>query len=531
MGTCARTLTDRTAESSYFLLGLALIVGFGIAIRVPGLDWLQNVAPHFGFDFHPDVGRFIRSALDFRNERPGGYPLGMATHLFVLKKVLDKVLSANIDPVILLRAVSLCYGAATIALSGIIAKHLSNPRVGLLTATFLALSPLHVVNSIFGTADATATFWFYVVLLFGWRYLRDRKDADFVAFVASTGVSLATKFFIPLLVPITLVLCTERRRLERIFLSGLVLAGSFSIVSFFNYTPWDMVSLLRILLYDNVIITGGNSPLEQLWLYPLDSIRALGLATWLLFVVGLVYLGANWRNLLALVAITRPLGAWARAIFASPYIVPVSAFAAHAGAIVLAEVHVARHLLPFVPLFCFIAAHGFCRVTYRFGFSPWPSALLLVGVLAYQLYTVVGVIRVFDSDVRNELASQIAARVPLGEDVVTFSDYSLVLGTRRATASEEAALEFESNYFATCDLEYSRYYSAEDASEIFHAYGGQERLEFFRNLFAGNLPYKPVFEVSRKSSTLEEYLEESGVLSGLDMFTPGHCVLFERGQR
>ena len=79
----------KEGQTFHFLLMLSVITALAIAIRLPGIQWLQGVAPYFGFTFHPDALKIIGSTLNFETPTMGGYPLGMTTHLYIVKKILD----------------------------------------------------------------------------------------------------------------------------------------------------------------------------------------------------------------------------------------------------------------------------------------------------------------------------------------------------------------------------------------------------------------------------------------------------------
>lgn len=83
-------------------------------------------------------------------------------------------------------------------------------------------------------------------------------------------------------------------------------------------------------------------------------------------------------------------------------------------------------------------------------------------------------------------------------------------------------------YFITCDLEYNRYFQGADADNIFHSYGGQERLDFYRDLFSDRLDYKIVYDRVREPDSLELGLVNKGILRELGTFTPNRCLVFKR---
>ncbi len=90
--------------------------------------------------------------------------LGMATHVFLLDRLpmfIEAVREGNFqalfeasdfDLAMLLRVVTLAYAALTVPLTYLVARTIGCSRgVGLLAAALIAVTPLHVVNSHFGT--------------------------------------------------------------------------------------------------------------------------------------------------------------------------------------------------------------------------------------------------------------------------------------------------------------------------------------------------------------------------------------------
>ena len=359
----------------------------------------------------------------------------------------------------------------------------------------------------------------YVSLLFGWRSLQHRRDLDFVLFVASVGVSLAIKFFIPLLLPLTIVVWHHERRIEKAFQATLLLAGSFSAANFFNYTPWDLSRLLEMIRDENVSVVGGRTPLEQLGLYLWGTPGALGLAIWLFFAPGLAFAVARgWSD--------RPRGvsldpaAW-YSVTKAPYIVPVTALSLHFASLLAAGFHAPRHLLPFMPLMCFVAAIGFCRVSSHLGSSRTAAGGMMLALVVYQIYNAVGTEAWYTHDVRGALAAQISEVASPNHEVVSFHEYSQVRGVRRASERERAESRISSEFFVTCG-----YRTSDDQGSIFHAYREELRPDFYRDLFAERLNYHLIFEVSQKNCTLEQRLAGRRILPYMGTMSPSRCVLF-----
>jgi len=202
---------------------------------------------------------------------------------------------------------------------------------------------------------------------------------------------------------------------------------------------------------DNLTVAGGRTPLEQLGLYLWGIPRSLGLAVWLFFVVGLALAALRgWRHRLPL---TRLGPAAAYRLTRSPYIVPLSALALHFASLLAAGYHGKRHLLPFVPVMCFLAAIGFSRTSAKLGSHRVMAGAMLLTLVAYQMYNAVGVEAGYAYDIRNALAAKVSEVASPSDDVVTFTGYSLVRGSRLAEGSEATDSRISSEFFVSCDIE------------------------------------------------------------------------------
>jgi len=523
-----------TLDRKHALLWVSLftIVTIGVFVRVPGVLWMKDAAPSANHSIHPDVPKLIRVANNF-GHRPGmdGYVVGMSTHLYLVRKLLHPIFGDRLDLAILIRIISLSYGIFTIILISMIARSWRFPNnVALLGSALLAIAPLHVINSHFGTPNASATFYFYLSLFAGWGYVKTRHSLLFVLFVALIAASIAMKFFISLLAPFFIVLWlhTKGSRVEKIVTAVLVAAGSFSVFSFFNYTPWHFIELIKMIAFDNVHITGGHNAAKQIGLYLWDTISALGLATWIFFVIGLIYFIAGFsRNVTA----ELKLGSWrlfAEKVIKSPGMIFISAFVAHSVLLISAEIHGIRHLLVFIPIACLISANGLWKMVLTFKCSRVITAIILCLLISYQCYTVINLGRMYTGDLRGKMAGWINTSVKNEEKVGTFSDYSWVKGVTRLSADESNTEVHKLDYFVTCDLEYSRYFLNTNANKIFHAFGGQDRLDFYHNLFANKLEYDVVFDAVWQPIGLEQWLQEKNIISELGTFTPKRCLILKR---
>jgi hypothetical protein len=501
---------------------LALIVIGAMILRIPGMFWLVDYGPVPDYSFNTDDQRFVDLAKDFQAGMPDGYVHGMTTHLLGLRALVEPFV-AEPNLLQLLKVVTILYAALTALLMYAFAKEwrLGN-WCGVLAAFFLATAPMHVALSNFGTADVTAVFHSYLAMLLGAKYLRTRDQLWFVLAAAITGAAIAIKLFLPLLAPLFLLVIVHRGRqlFTQAITAGLVVAGAFEAVSLFSYTPQDLQKLAVVLRDENVSITAGNGPLKQAILYGWDLISAVGLpVAGLLFVAALLFGVPLVRRLPTL--LKDSLKDWRAAI--TPELLLFSGLAAHALLIVSAGIHGARHLFVFVPMACLVAAHTLTTLWTRIRWTSatrWSTASVLLG---YCVFNAIAVERLFSNDVRADLGTWVQKSLGEGKKVLTFSGWTPLKGTlfdeRAGVPSAERDV-----YVITCDLEYARYLKVRDAEQVYSAFGGQERLDFFWDTFQGKSSYQILRMFRQRPLSLEQWLIDKEVLRPIGTYVPKKCL-------
>jgi len=496
---------------------LVLIVAAGVMLRMPAVGWLADAADTKDYSFHPDDQRFVLAALDIKAPNPDGYPQGMVTQLYVAHWVVNRFTHATVLQV--LHAITILYAGLSILLTYVIARAWNMSRgVALLGAAFLSVAPLALVQSNFGTADITAMFYFYAALLAGGQYLRTQKQLWFVVLCALTGMAIAVKFFIPLFAPLALVLAVQRKgeRVVQALTAAFIVVASFQALSFFEFTPWDLKHLFYMLRDDNVVIGAAVSdivaggPVSQLGRYSWGLVSAVGIPCAILFVVGLVRWSRGLRESVLRIRRTVLGETW------QSLVTPAS------------RIHAERHVLVFVPMICIAAAQ--C-LFWLFGTGKRAIALravAIVAILGIQTSEAVAIESLYRTDVRNSLADWSAQQVSEGRQVVTLARFSKVRGSTYIATQDPQQLD-RSAYIVTCDFEYARYLPFTKAGEIFHPMGGQERLDFFRDVFVeGTSEYGIVRAFTSEPRGVLLRLVDAEILPLLGTFVPRRCYALGR---
>ncbi len=516
---------EMSARTAWLIL--ALIIAGGVMLRMPALHWLSGAAPSEDYTFHPDVNRFLLAAQDIKAPIPDGYPQGMTTQLYIVHLLAKRFTQVGLMKI--LQGITIIYAGASILLTYVVARswQMSRGRA-LLGAALFGVAPLAVVQSNFGTADVTALFFLYATLLAGGWYLRTQKQFWFVAFCVLTGMALAVKFFVPLFAPLALILAVQRKgeRLAQFLAAVFILAGSFEALSFFKYTPWDFHHLYWMLRDDNVFIASvHNGPITQLRRYSWDLVSAVGIPTALLFVVGIARWSRSLRELTVGMKNALVHNGWRSMI--TPASLFVAALSLHALLILFSSIHAQRHLLVFVPVICIAAAQTLFGLLGT-GKLMVPARVLAIAVLlGYQTSDAIAIEGLYSADIRNDMASWAAQQAAEGGKVISMVRYSNVRGSTFVPDQNPLLLD-RSSYILTCDLDYGRYLHHKNASEVFHAVGGQDRLDFFRGAFEGTSEFGIVREFRSRPRGVELRLIDAHVLARLGTFVPRRCYALGR---
>ena len=507
-----------------FWIILILILIVAASIRLPGIRWQQGINFNGSYSLHPDEMTFVKDANRFNKNSLSGYVRGFTAHIYIVKTFIEKILKKNAPLVQISRLISFTYGLLCLVLVAIMVSMVSgSPGLGLITSSFLALAPLHIMYSHIGVADSTVIFYYYLSLFLGWLHLKTKSEAAYVLFCVSMGICIAVKFFISLFVPLAILIISGERKIYKCGLAMFVLAGSFSIANFFNYSPWDFRKFIEMLAYDNVVVTAGNTLLGNVIFYLWSIPSSVGLGNIIFIIIGVTtFIIRCERNLLIKTNMSNSLNSFKRLI-RNPNSIILSGLIVQFVLVIRMGISANRHSLFLIPLVCFLAAMGFqsfCSILKR-----RKSIVFIVGlvVFSYQTYNAVGVELIYLNDIRENAVKWLDSRKIDPNKVTAYMGYSRF----RPEYSHSEDLD-GCYYFVTCDLEYGRYFISNDANKIFHAYGGQKRLKFFRDLFSNKLNFRIVQEFKQKKYTLEQLLIGFHILLPLDTYTSHKCIIFQR---
>lgn len=227
---------------------LLLILGLAAALRIVGIGFGAPAA-----DCRPDEEMVLREALFFWDGDPHVhfhfYPPGMISVEIAWLGVMHVVgaiprpsMSAyGADPFpfhFAMRILGVVAGTLTVLIVFLTTKRRFGENSALAAALFLAVAPLHVVNSHFGTLDPIGTLFSALTLFFTFRFASEEKTRTLLFAGLAAGFATAIKYphGAVVLAPLgTLIwrgapIGVRGRRFSAVAIGG--------IVGFFLLAPW-----------------------------------------------------------------------------------------------------------------------------------------------------------------------------------------------------------------------------------------------------------------------------------------------------
>ena len=236
----------RAAPTRTRSLALALLAA-ALAVRLFGLNFDQS---HF---YHPDERRIAEAVtqLSFRPLQLDPHFFAYGSFPFYVTKLVTSAL-ANVKPwfasydgaVLTGRALSAIWGTATVALLMLLARRLFGGRTALLAGALLGATVLHVQNSHFATTDVPLTFLVLAALACMMAAAENGGACAWAGAGVAIGFAVATKFSaLPLLLPlaVTAALAWRRERGPRRALGGLAIAGACALAAFAVGEPYALL--------------------------------------------------------------------------------------------------------------------------------------------------------------------------------------------------------------------------------------------------------------------------------------------------
>jgi hypothetical protein len=514
-----RFLANLQTKRALYYVALGLVLASAFGLRALGFLWQCDMVDcNLQNSMHPDENSLLSAASRFFNvHHKYSYPPGFTAHIVVLQPLL------SLSPLLIARATSLGYGVATVLLVAVaVRKTGGSSKRALLAALVLALAPLHVVNSHFGTADAMAAFYFLLTALLAFRFAERPTMTRFVALVIAASAAVVTKFFISAWIPVIWAILAWPKRGMRLLVAPVLFMGTFTILSLGTYSYPQFQRFSRGLQNDNISIAAGNAPFEQVLAYLHEVPTSLGLLSTLLASIGAGVLCANLRTLRSDEPWPSLSAARALSFLRNPWVLFFGTIGAHAAAVSLVRVHFSRHLIPLLPGLAMLAAVG-AEWTFSKMHRRLPTVALL-GFMFFGVHSVLGWEQLFRSDLRKQADTWLNQHA--GPKSVSFSHgYAAVPGSKLFTQAKDPGDIERTRFFVMTDLDYFRY-MGDPRKPIYHS-GSTGWAWLHRTLLSSTPRYPLAVEFRQPTRTLERWLIEKGFLKTIFPFSPEHYAIYK----
>lgn len=409
-------------------LAIAGVMALAFALRIIGIRWGMPDATHY-YSYHPDE---IHVLLPVQNIclrgdlNPHFFNYG-SLYIYLVALVakighligLSPFASPNLGPLhVLGRMVTVLLGTATVYLVYLIGRELGGRWAGLLSALFLAITPLHIIHSHYATVDVAGTFWLALAFLMMLKLLSSPKLKWYLLAGMSIGFAAATKYnlalaLLPLMVAHFLVWGKES---VKSWQRPIVAVGT-TLVAFLIACPYsvlDYAEFKRDFLFEmEHMRIGGTYAFVGMgsgWAYHvLHSFPwGLGGALLALVLVGLIW--SIWRRQPADLVI------WAWVL---PYFLVIG----------WAKEMFIRYTIPLLPFFCLwagqlisdqyrqamVRSRGIPRQGRRIRWATMVCVLVIA--LATLLFSLANLSMFVRPDPRTQAANWIRNKVELGASI------------------------------------------------------------------------------------------------------------------
>ncbi len=233
-------------------IGLAVVAG---ALRVWGLEWGLPDPTHL-FSYHPDEYHSLRGLLSLVSDgdlNPHFFNYG-SLYLYLVSAaamlahggLLFSLTTENLPDALRLwtldaRVVTVVAAVLTVVIVYLLARRILGDFGGIVSASLLAVAPLHVLNSHYGTVDVTQALFVALALLFSLRLGKSGRWQDCAWAGAMAGLAASTKYsgIAVVIAPLVVVLLTARGRARKLLIVLACAVLAFALTSPFTFLAWS----------------------------------------------------------------------------------------------------------------------------------------------------------------------------------------------------------------------------------------------------------------------------------------------------
>ena len=400
------------------ICSLLLILAVGILFRAPGVYWGNTGLKDTGFTgLHPDEVTHINIASTFIDKDTTidkmyimGYGFQIASLAFLTKGLTHEP-TTETDLYFIGRWLSFAYGLASIVLLFFIVQTLSNNSgQALLSALFLSLCSLAVTNSHYAVADAAALFWIMLVCYLSFTAITTSSQTRRYGAWIAGGFAISIKISICVAAPLIAMVYFLPKRIINLLLGLFTLFCTIMMANGLALGPNELQGIWQDIFSGNMSIIPHHSMVETLATILISSIPAFSLPIVLL---ALFYLPATLQKCKQEIQ--------AFTCFALP---TISVFII----LLMSDLPFERHLLPFAPVFCGLAASAWYKINNANFFRK--QVLWTLPLVAYLIFFVIDGEMPFWQENRNQAKIWLENNIEPGRTVY-LSQYAGSLLSRK----------------------------------------------------------------------------------------------------
>lgn len=174
-------MRDPAGDQRFFWIFIALAIGLGGFLR-----YYQLNERALNFDEVYEVTHHSGTLMEKVEQMEGMPP----TFYLIINKLI-RWLGTDLA----VRWLTALLGTCTVLVVGLWGRDIGGARVGGLAALLMAVSPMNVYHSQHGRVYSMYCFVVALALLFGWRLLKQQRWQDWLLFVATSWLAMATHYY------------------------------------------------------------------------------------------------------------------------------------------------------------------------------------------------------------------------------------------------------------------------------------------------------------------------------------------------
>lgn len=412
----------------YTIIFITLILVTAALLRIPGLGFGLPDKQYI-FSYSSDENQYLKAiggmSLANRDFNPHYFNWGTWHYYELAAAILCAdimgLVSANhgkdfyhthpeeyAKVVLAARSLSIFYALAAVLIIFYIGMVFFNSGVGLLSALLLALSPAHIIQSVFLKADTAVTLWILLILFFALKILTaEGKTRYYCLAGVSCGFALGTQWialpFIHMPLAAHLIRSSKQKRwFSVLFDRKIILAYVMFIVTYAVICPYSWLASREFFQGIRNIVSGKGGGINNIILANrfFDTLDILSVSitypVLLLLILGFTFSLSKLRDGKILLHFL-----W---LFPLTYIILKNCYL------------IPRYYLPILPGFYLLCAYFIFKVNSKIKRFSLVFKIFMAAVISYNMFYASGIIVILQRNekVQNMASAWIMKNIPSG---------------------------------------------------------------------------------------------------------------------